>query len=48
MLPLDGEHVIMHDISPAEAAQQVDETVVATSTETQDDIVTRYAFPRRC
>jgi spore coat polysaccharide biosynthesis protein SpsF len=43
MLPLASEHVIIHDVSRVDAAQQVDETVVATSTKTQDDIVTRYA-----
>ena len=43
MLPLAGEHVLSHDIRRVNAASCVDETVVATSTGKQDDIVKRYA-----
>lgn len=43
MLPLDGEHVLTHDVRRTDAAETVDEVVVATSTETADDIVGRYA-----
>lgn len=43
MLPLAGEHVLTHDVRRVDAAETVDETVVATSTGTQDDIVARYA-----
>lgn len=43
MLPLDDTHVLTHDINRIEAAETVDETVVATSTKKRDDIVARYA-----
>lgn len=43
MLPLAGEHVINHVISRVATASNVDETVVATSTGKQDDIIERYA-----
>jgi spore coat polysaccharide biosynthesis protein SpsF len=43
MLPLDGDHVLTHDIRRTDSAEIVDEVVVATSTETADDIVARYA-----
>jgi spore coat polysaccharide biosynthesis protein SpsF len=43
MLPLDGAHVIEHDIRRAQATQAVDEVVVATTFHPQDDIVARYA-----
>ena len=43
MLPLAGEHVLSHDIHRVKAASCIDETVVATSTGKQDDIVKRYA-----
>lgn len=43
MLPLDGEHILTHDIHRTSAADTVDDVVVATSTETADDIIARYA-----
>lgn len=43
MLPLNGEHVLFHDIRRVKAAETVDDVVVATSTERADDIVARYA-----
>lgn len=43
MLPLDGEPVLAHDVQRIETATRVDETVVATSERTADDIVARYA-----
>jgi len=43
MLPLDGPHVLEHDVRRVAAADSVDEVVVATSDEQQDDIVARYA-----
>ncbi|WP_373675360.1 cytidylyltransferase domain-containing protein [Halopenitus sp. H-Gu1] len=43
MLPLAGDHVITHDVQRVEAAESIDEVVVATSNRTADDIVARYA-----
>lgn len=43
MLPLAGEHVLTHDVTRLQAAERVDEVVVATTTEPRDDIVARYA-----
>lgn len=43
MLPLDCNHVIEHDIRRVASAESVDDVVVATSDEKQDDILTRYA-----
>jgi len=43
MLPLDCDHVLEHDIRRASSADNVDEVVVATSDEKQDDMVARYA-----
>lgn len=43
MLPLDGSHVLTHDVQRVRKADTVDEVIVATSTETADDIVARYA-----
>ncbi|WP_336024886.1 glycosyltransferase family protein [Halobellus salinisoli] len=43
MLPLAGDHVITHDIQRVKSAEHVTETVVATSKQTADDIVARYA-----
>lgn len=43
MLPLDKYHVLTHDIQRAKAAEMIDEVIVATSTETADDIIARYA-----
>jgi spore coat polysaccharide biosynthesis protein SpsF len=43
MLPLDGSHVLQHDVRRVTAADSVDEVVVATSDKKQDDIVARYA-----
>jgi spore coat polysaccharide biosynthesis protein SpsF len=43
MLPLAGEHIITHDVHRTGVADTVDKVVVATSTETADDIVARYA-----
>jgi spore coat polysaccharide biosynthesis protein SpsF len=39
MLPLDGEHVLTHDVRRTEAAETVDEVVVATSDKKRDDII---------
>lgn len=43
MLPLDGKHVITHDVDRTTASSAVDAVVVASSTETADDILARYA-----
>lgn len=43
MLPLDGTHIIEHDIRRALAATAVDRVVVATSFHPPDDLVARYA-----
>jgi len=43
MLPLDGSHVLTHDVKRVRNADAVDEVIVATSTKTADDIVARYA-----
>lgn len=43
MLPLAGDHALTHHITRIQAAETVDETVVATSTGVQDDIIARYA-----
>jgi len=43
MLPLDGSHVLEHDIRRVDSADNVDEVVVATSEKKQDDIIARYA-----
>lgn len=43
MLPLDGSHVLTHDVQRVGRADTIDEVVVATSTKTADDIVARYA-----
>ena len=43
MLPLDSEHVLARDIQRIAQAKTVDEVVVATSDQKQDDIVARYA-----
>lgn len=43
MLPLDGSHVLTHDVQRVRKAETVDEVIVATSTKTADDIVARYA-----
>lgn len=43
MLPLAGDHVLVHVVERVAAAETVDEVVVATSTEKRDDIVARYA-----
>jgi spore coat polysaccharide biosynthesis protein SpsF len=43
MLPLDGSHVLTHDVQRVRKADTVDEVIVATSTKTADDIVARYA-----
>jgi len=42
MLPLAGEHVLTHDVRRVNAADTVDETIVATSTGQQDDIIATY------
>jgi len=42
MLPLDGQHVLTHDVQRTSSSTVVDEVVVATSTENRDDIVSRY------
>lgn len=43
MLPLDGSHILTHDIQRVRKADTVDEVIVATSRKTADDIVARYA-----
>jgi Spore coat polysaccharide biosynthesis protein F, CMP-KDO synthetase homolog len=43
MLPLDGSHVLTHDIRRVQEADTIDEVVAATSTKTADDIIARYA-----
>lgn len=43
MLPLGCGHVLEHDIRRVSSADNVDEVIVATSEEKQDDIVARYA-----
>jgi spore coat polysaccharide biosynthesis protein SpsF len=43
MLPLDGAHVLEHDIRRVASADNVHEVVVATSDKKQDDIIARYA-----
>jgi spore coat polysaccharide biosynthesis protein SpsF len=43
MLPLAGEHVIIHDIRRAMASSVVDEVVVATTFHPCDDIIARFA-----
>jgi len=43
LLPLDGEHVLAHDIERVRAADAVDTVVVATSFHPPDDIVANVA-----
>jgi spore coat polysaccharide biosynthesis protein SpsF len=43
MLPLAGEHVLVHDVRRLRAAERIDEVVVATSDLPRDDIVARCA-----
>lgn len=43
MLPLNGVHVLEHDVRRILSAQMVDDVVVATSEKNQDDIIVRYA-----
>lgn len=43
MLPLGGSHVLFHDINRVTSEQNVDEVIVATSSEKADDIIARYA-----
>jgi spore coat polysaccharide biosynthesis protein SpsF len=43
MLPLAGEHILTHNVRRVDMSDMVDETVVATSERTADDIVARYA-----
>jgi spore coat polysaccharide biosynthesis protein SpsF len=43
MLPLAGDHVLTHNVRRVSAADHVDNVVVATSEQTADDIVARYA-----
>lgn len=42
MLPLDGQHVLTHDVQRAANSGIMDEVVVATPTARRDDIVARY------
>ena len=42
MLPLDGQHILTHDVQRASSSTAVDEVIVATSAESRDDIVSRY------
>jgi spore coat polysaccharide biosynthesis protein SpsF len=46
MLPLDGMHIIEHDIVRVTCANTVDNVLVATTEKTRDDIIVRYA--ERC
>lgn len=43
MIPLDCEHVLDHDIRRVDSANEVDQVVVATSEQKQDDIITEHA-----
>ena len=43
MLPIADDHVLTHDVRRVSVADHVDNVVVATSKQTADDIVTRYA-----
>ena len=43
LYPLDGEHVLTHDVRRLRAAETVDEVVVATSTSDPDDAVAEAA-----
>ena len=43
MLPLDGRHVLEHDIDRVAKASTVDEVVVATTDNKSDDIIATYA-----
>jgi spore coat polysaccharide biosynthesis protein SpsF len=43
MLPLNGEHVLTHDVHRTMAATNVEEVVVATTERQADDIIDRYA-----
>ena len=43
MLPLNGTHVLSHDIQRVADTDQIDEVVVATSKKQADDIVKQYA-----
>jgi spore coat polysaccharide biosynthesis protein SpsF len=43
MLPLGSDHAITHTVRRVKAARFVSNTIVATSKETPDDIVVRYA-----
>jgi spore coat polysaccharide biosynthesis protein SpsF len=43
MLPLGDDHVLTHDIERVDATELVDDTIVATSDKTADDIVARYS-----
>lgn len=42
LLPLDCEHVLTHVVRRVNAAETIDTTVVATSTETADDAVEQF------
>lgn len=43
MLPLADDHALVHDVRRVGAANSIDDIVVATSKEKQDDIIARYA-----
>jgi spore coat polysaccharide biosynthesis protein SpsF len=43
MLPLNGSHVLEHDVRRVAFAESIDQVVVATSTKKRDDIIARYA-----
>ena len=43
MYPLDGTHMLAHVITRVSTAETVDNTVVATSTESSDEVINRYA-----
>jgi spore coat polysaccharide biosynthesis protein SpsF len=43
MLPLDGSHVLEHDVRRVAFADSIDQIVVATTDKKRDDIITRYA-----
>jgi spore coat polysaccharide biosynthesis protein SpsF len=42
LLPLDCEHVLLHDVCRVRAAKSIDTVVIATSTETSDDVIEQF------
>jgi len=43
MLPLDGSHVLEHDVRRVAFANSIDQIVVATTDKKRDNIITQYA-----